>query len=353
MTSQEMKKHLEVLEIKIDIEKVTINDVNRAFKRLAKVTHPDKTSESTTSAMQELVHSCKILRKYFKNNQKTKETVEKEDDYQFFEDNFEKFNFPFENKGSFTVVIEDYLANTWQECMTRIMREPKVIINDWGTVSDRIWKVMHGDCELTVHLYNKPKNKKPSKLMIQGGRQSEICSFVFDQLPKIYKSVCENKPLRIETKSMAKKAPLVNCDQCKFKSSMIQMKKHIKSIHEANRPKISKRQQNFTPDIKSLKRAKNVSYHLPNMLLNTEGIMDESILMLENNTLAEREITLDESSASNMVIERNVSPKKCGEKVIRQDALLSCDGCDFDSESQDELNNHKASTHDRNKCTCS
>ena len=152
---------------------------------------------------------------------------------------------------------------------------------------------------------------------------------------------------------MAKEAPLVNCDQCKFKSSMIQMKKHIKSIHEANRPKISKRQQNFTPDIKSLKRAKNVSYHLPNMLLNTEGIMDESILMLENNTLAEREITLDESSASNMVIERNVSPKKCGEKVIRQDALLSCDGCDFDSESQDELNNHKASTHDRNKCTCS
>ena len=39
------------------------------------------------------------------------------DDEKFFEDNFEKFNFPFENKGSFTFVIKDYLANTWQECM--------------------------------------------------------------------------------------------------------------------------------------------------------------------------------------------------------------------------------------------
>ena len=138
MTSQEMKKHLEVLEIEDEIENVTINDVNRAFRRLAKVTHPDKTSEAFTSAMQELLQSCKILRKYFKSNPKTKEIVEKEDDFQFFEDNFEKFNFPFENKGSFTVVIEDYLANTWEECMTKIMGDPKVVINDWGTVSVRI-----------------------------------------------------------------------------------------------------------------------------------------------------------------------------------------------------------------------
>ena len=38
------------------------------------------------------------------------------DNEKIFEDNFE-LNFPFENKGSFTFVIKDYLANTWQECM--------------------------------------------------------------------------------------------------------------------------------------------------------------------------------------------------------------------------------------------
>ena len=62
-------------------------------------------------------------------------------------------------------------------------------------------------------MYNKPKNKQGSKLMLKGSRQSLIYSYVFDELPKIYKLVCYNKPPKIEATLKAKKVSLVNCDQ--------------------------------------------------------------------------------------------------------------------------------------------
>ena len=92
----------------------------------------------------------------------------------FFRENFEKFNFPFANKGSFTVSIEDDQADTWQECMENELGEPKVNINQHGTECDRLWKVVFKAVEITIHLYNNPKNKKGSKLMLQAGKQSVI-----------------------------------------------------------------------------------------------------------------------------------------------------------------------------------
>ena len=55
-----------------------------------------------------------------------------DEDLKFFEDNFEKLNFPFENKRSFTVLIDDYLADTWQRCIENILDEPKVVIKKRG-----------------------------------------------------------------------------------------------------------------------------------------------------------------------------------------------------------------------------
>ena len=43
------------------------------------------------------------------------------DDERLFKDNFEKFNFPYANKGSFTIGIEDSLADTWQNCMESLL----------------------------------------------------------------------------------------------------------------------------------------------------------------------------------------------------------------------------------------
>ena len=138
----------------------------------------------------------------------------------FFRENFEKFNFPFANNGSFTVTIENDLANTWQECMEEELGEPRVNINQHGTECDRLWKVMFKAVEITIHLYNNPKNKKGSKLMLQAGKQSVICNYVFDKLPRIYHEVCERKHKNTKQLLNLKKytKPAVKCDLCKFKS---------------------------------------------------------------------------------------------------------------------------------------
>ena len=73
--------------------------------------------------------------------------------------------------------------------------------------------------------------------MLQGRIQSMICSFVFQELPIIYKMVVERKSKAVNDQSKKKTTaePSVKCDQCKFKSSMIQMKLHIKNVHTRNR----------------------------------------------------------------------------------------------------------------------
>ena len=55
------------------------------------------------------------------------------------------------------------------------------------------------------------------------------------------------------------------------------------------------------------------------MLLNAEGVTDESILMLENSTQREGEANLDESST----METKEISKTCDEMVVRQDVLFS------------------------------
>ena len=81
--------------------------------------------------------------------------------------------------------------------MEQILGEPIIVTNSRGTECDRHWKISYGaedKSEISIHIYNKPKNKKGSKLMIQGSPQSMICSYVFGQLPETYKLVCQNNP---------------------------------------------------------------------------------------------------------------------------------------------------------------
>ena len=77
MNTEEITIHLRVLEIYDDIAVVTIQDVNLAFKKLATVIHPDKAGEDSTAAFQELLNSCHILRKYFKDKQRHEQTAGK------------------------------------------------------------------------------------------------------------------------------------------------------------------------------------------------------------------------------------------------------------------------------------
>ena len=54
----------------------------------------------------------------------------------FSKDNLDKFNFPFEKMGSFTVQVEDRLAGVWQQCFENVYGAPRVDINDKGTLCD-------------------------------------------------------------------------------------------------------------------------------------------------------------------------------------------------------------------------
>ena len=256
MNKQELNKLMSVLEIEEDIENVNVRVVNKAFRKLAKKVHPDKAGDEKTAAFQKIKAAYDILKAYFEDEQEPCSNEEDDDEERFFMDNFDQFNFPFENKGSFTVAIECWLADTWQKYITELLGEPKVKINAWGTECDRFWKIRYNEIDITVHIWNKPKNKKGSKLMIQGSRQSVLCSYVFEELPKIYKLVCLNKPERIESSYSTRRIPgkpLVKCDQCKYKSTLLQMKMHMKTVH-VTKPKRNKRSPNFTPVMKPATR---------------------------------------------------------------------------------------------------
>ena len=99
---------------------------------------------------------------------------------------------------SFTVRVEDKLAEVWRDALEWQYGKPRVVRTPNGVESDRFWKVEFCQIELTVHFYNhnKSKDKKQNKLMIQGSDQSTICEYVFTELPKIYKIVCEKKVSR-------------------------------------------------------------------------------------------------------------------------------------------------------------
>ena len=199
MIKEELNKHLVAIGIHEDIDEVNIKNVNAAFRKLAKKFHPDKAGDEKTAIFQRVKAAYDKLKEYFDKKKAEDDLVptdveDGDDEERFFVDNFDKFNYPFENNGSFTVGIEDWLADTWQKCLHDLLGDPKVIINDRGTECDRFWKSKYLNIDITVHIWNNPKNKKGSKLMIQGSRQSIICSYVFEELPKIYKLVRLNKP---------------------------------------------------------------------------------------------------------------------------------------------------------------
>ena len=117
MLNKDLLYYFSALEINQEqIETATVRNVMAAFRKLASKLHPDKAGDESTAAFQELLNSCNLLREYLKEERCESDSFENQDCYdddeKFFDDNFEEFNFPFENKGSFTVAIEDYLADT-------------------------------------------------------------------------------------------------------------------------------------------------------------------------------------------------------------------------------------------------
>ena len=359
LNEQEISELLRVLDIQEDIKNVTRRVINVAFRKLAKAVHPDKAGDDKTAAFQTLISAYDKLKAYCpdENEPSSMDVAEEDDEEVFFKDNFEQFNFPSENKGSFTVAIEEYLADTWQKYITELLGDPKVNINDKGTICDTVWKVQHGGIEITVHIYNKPKNKKGSKIMVQGSKQSVLCSYVFEELPKIYRLVRLNKPEQLESLNKSRKVPErpgVKCDQCNFKSSLMQMKMHLKAVHGTRTTRSRKRLSNFTPMVTQAKKSKTIKV---NPIINNEGFTDTSILLVEN-TFSGNTTTLEglmdhrdvEVTNGDTLVEMDQMNVQMGNDSVRIQPLLTCPKCEFDCESPQSLTDHINQMHKPFEC---
>ena len=309
---QDIVQLLREIGIEKDKDEVTIRDVNAAFRKQVKKIHSDKAGGEKTAICQELVALYKKLKEIFKEKDDPKDKEISDDDdseEKFFRDNFEMFNFPNENKGSFTVGIEDDLADIWQHCLQDLLGKPKVNINDKGTECDRSWKFPYKSVELTLHIYNNPKNKKGSKIMIQGKGQSLLFSYVFEELPKIYKDVCERKPKRLEH-NKKKERTGVKCEQCKYTSSLIQMKMHMKRVHAPSKKRILKRLPNFTPRVEEPKKLRHDGM---NIMMNAEGVMEDDSILLLDDTFSGK----DNVETLNKAIEYSKPVENVNNKVIK------------------------------------
>ena len=305
-----------------DIEELSIRDIINAYRKLVKKVHPDKSGYDSKEEFQRLGNAYeRILKILVEKAQKTGEEEDKRrgserseepnssEDYEvkFVKENFHNFNFPTQKEGSFVVKIENKLADAWDDCLQTLYGEPKINSNaKTGVEVSRLWKISYEECELTVHLYKKPKTTKTSKFLVQGGNHSAKYLFVFTELPIIYKKVCEMEPQKVlPGVRRMKNISGVTCTKCKFSStSLIQMKKHMMSIHNPKRSTGSKRIANFTPISKPSKLSKKCTPQRSNVLLNSEGFLDESLLMLDNTFGGKApEITIEENIEIRTLVE--------------------------------------------------
>ena len=209
---------------------------------------------------------------------------------------------------------------------------------------------MYEGCELTIHLYKKPKTTKISKFLVQGGTHMAKYIFVFTELPIIYKKVCDAKPAKIEQNiERMNNQSGVTCDKCKFKSnSMILMKKHIRTIHNPRRSQGSKRISSFTPITKPSKKTKNNGTPRSNIFLMAEGIADESAMTLDDTFAGVRnQLTLEETSSAKTATQRT----NTSEHLVKEHCLFSCTNCEYDSENEEDMRVHEKK-HIQNQCSC-
>ena len=124
-----------------DIESVTIRDVIKAFRKNAHILHPDRAGHDSTTAFQELSNSYQRALKYLvdKINPNENKVDDDDVDVRFAKDNFSRCNFPKKNSDSFTVCVENELADAWQECFENLYGKPVVNKNKTsGTESGRV-----------------------------------------------------------------------------------------------------------------------------------------------------------------------------------------------------------------------
>ena len=161
--------------------------VRTAFFKLALVRHPDKNG-GPTAAFQELLNAYNRTLKHIAENLFNDNLSDEEE---FVKDFFKKFNFPKENVQSFTILIQNEMADFWEDVLSENYNDPTINQASKGIQWKTLYNANDTATKISITLWKTPKNDNQSKILIQGGKQSMNTIFVFDELPKIYKSVKE------------------------------------------------------------------------------------------------------------------------------------------------------------------
>ena len=380
-TNDDIRKDFSTMRMDANnLEDLTVEKAKKAYRKRAAVIHPDKADPADlkqvaefTAAFQDLGNSYQRILKYIieklKNqSEETDEPLNEEDI--FAKENFDKFNFPFENTGSFTVLVEDNLADVWQECFECVYGAPQVVINK-GVEGDRFWKIMFGqsgqNIELTVHFYNhnKPRAKKQSKILIQGANQSLICDYVFCELPKIYTMVTsKSAPCVLQLRKSKRKrlttpvkkrnikykpAPKVEgqtCALCEFTSvSRSKVILHMKTKHTDVGQVVL--------DVPNVTRNINAKIFVEDM--SVCGLSDSEELLLGNKSCDNCDFIAADEDGRNMHTDECHNLKTdltLNEEVsnapsfVKPLALYKCNECPFANTTTGALNEHKKNVHE-------
>lgn len=132
MMDNKVKEALEVLGFsKEDCAKINVKEVVKSFFKLAKELHPDKHSndkdkEEFTLKFQAVNSAYQVILEYLQNPENddtdfnNSKNDESDDVTKFTRDNFKNFNFPKENIGSFTIIVQNEMANNWEEVLEKV-----------------------------------------------------------------------------------------------------------------------------------------------------------------------------------------------------------------------------------------
>ena len=161
MYDESLTQHLEILGISnIAVKDLTVHNVKIAFCKLALIKHPDKAGGSTV-AFQELIHSYNSILNHLAQNL-CDDGLDK--DEQFLKDLFTNFNFPKENDMSFTIHIENQLADKWESVLTNMYNDPIVHPTNHGRQWKTVYSFDESSSKITLTLWKNPKSNKQSKI---------------------------------------------------------------------------------------------------------------------------------------------------------------------------------------------
>ena len=365
---KQFQEDLKTLGIDIKCQQdLAIRDVITAFRKKAKLLHPDKVGDKYTAEFQDLKLAYERTLKFLVDKREDKVDIKKEDEEKLTEDNFDLFNFPKKNTDSFTVQVENHLADLWQESFEKLFGKPTVNKNKTtGTESGRVWKLIYGEqnCELTIHFYNKPISSKKSKFLVQGGSHAAKYLFVFDEMPKIYKMVLEMAPKAVMTpmkhlkrrrlststkKRNVRHKPALkenSCALCPFSTvSNVKMIRHMKTTHTSQTRQIEVIPKILDEDMSLCEETETEDEKLPIEDKRTKS--DEELDHLRTELLVTEEIPevkKDIAHISNKV--ESQIPDSSGE-VKQKDKIENKlrESCEFSSKTKDDFVNHIAEDH--------